>query len=164
MQHRFLELEEEAQAEAKRRYVSPPSEEEGLVPLGSAAARFVDVAGAARSIAPQTESPIEATLGARLKLLIDQWPDLLLVPQYHIGRFRYDFAIVKGTKLIVAIECDGKDYHSSEAAQANDRAKNVAVWGVGAEIFRFTGRQIFRRDVDCVASVEAFLLDKCGRG
>ncbi len=163
MRHDFLELEEEERIESERRYMPQSSEEDGLRPFGSLADRVVQVARAARSIAPQTESPIEATLGARLKLLIDQWPNLSLVPQYSLHRFRYDFAIVEGTKLIAAIECDGKDYHSTEAAQANDKAKNLAVWALGAEIFRFTGSQIFRRDVACVADVEAFLVGKFRR-
>lgn len=158
MQHRFLEDEEDEIANFRAE--DRPSEEAGFVQLSGAIGRAVAVAGAAFDIAPSCESPIEATLGARLKLLIEQWPDLCLVPQYQLHRFRYDFAIVHGTKLIAAIECDGKDFHSSEAARANDRAKNVAIWAEGAEIFRFTGSDIFRHDVNCVASVEEFLQGK----
>lgn len=168
MQHDFLEDEEEAIRAAMESTRFQPSEEDGLVGIAGAARKTLAVAGAALAIAPNTESPIEATLGARLHLLVDQWnsegpPALLLVPQYPLHRFRYDFGIVCGGKLVAAIECDGQEFHSSEAAQANDRAKNVAAWQAGAEIFRFTGSMIFRRDTDCVALVEEFLKAQFGR-
>ena len=160
----WLEDEEEQLRQA-RLVEFQPSEEAGFVGLAGAALRAVAVVGAALEMAPDCESPIEVALGARLKLLIDQWneehtPQLELVPQYPLLRFRYDFGIVAGGKLIAAIECDGRGYHSSEAAQANDAAKNVAVWSVGAEIFRFTGTAIFLFEAECAADVENFLRTK----
>jgi very-short-patch-repair endonuclease len=157
--------DEEAEIAAARVVPFQSSEEAGFAAFGGAVRRAVEVAGAAFAIAPDCESPIEATLGARLKLLIDQWngerePKLELVPQYPLLRFRYDFGIVADGKLIAAIECDGKEFHSSEEAQANDAAKNVAVWRAGAEIFRFTGSLIFRFDAECASDVRVFLEHK----
>lgn len=161
MQHRFLE-DEEAEIAAANRQDREPVEVSGFTSIAGAIGRAVAVAGAAFQIAPNCDSPIEAMLGAHLKLLIDKWnaertPELTLVPQYELVRFRYDFGIVAGGKLVAAIECDGKDFHSSNEARANDAAKNVAIWKTGAEIFRFSGSQIFRRDVGCVAGIETFL-------
>lgn len=165
MQHNdWLEIEEEELA-AARSAPFQPSEENGLSPFASAIKRAVAIAGAALDIAPECESPIEATLGAHLKLLIEQWnseraPGLELVPQYPLLRFRYDFGIVSDGRLIAAVECDGKEFHSSDEARANDAAKNVAVWRAGAEIFRFSGSSIFRRDAELVLGIKKFLISK----
>ncbi len=107
------------------------------------------------------------TLGARLSLAIDIWnkdcePKLTLVPQYQLNRFRYDFAILAGEALILAIECDGKDFHSSEAQRANDAAKDALIYSMGANIRRFTGSNIFRHDENCVASIMLYLCQKYG--
>lgn len=160
----WLEVEEEELA-AARSVPFQPSEENGFVPFAGAIKRAVDIAGAAFKIAPECESPIEATLGAHLKLLIDQWngersPKLELIPQYPLLRFRYDFAIVADGQLIAAVECDGKEFHSSDEARANDAAKNVAVWRTGAEIFRFSGSSIFWRDAELVLGIKKFLFSK----
>jgi very-short-patch-repair endonuclease len=160
----WLEQEEEELREARRTEFQA-SEEVGLVSFSSAVQRAVAVAGAAVGMAHDCESPIEVALGSQLKLLIEIWnesltPQLELVPQYPLLRFRYDFGIVADSKLIAIVECDGKDFHSSEAAQANDAAKNVAAWRAGAEVFRFPGSEIFRRDAYCAECVVSFLRSK----
>lgn len=165
MPHDFLEDQEERAARKLEEY---PFEEGGFVGLANGIRKALAVAGAAHSIAPKTESPIEATLGARLQLMIDAWnkdrkPELALIPQYPLYRFRYDFAITADARLIAVIECDGKDFHSSEAARLNDAAKNVAVWKMGVEIFRFSGSKIFRDDVRCVDQIGAYLDSKYRR-
>lgn len=165
-EHKFLE-DEEADYEALRRREPDPTEERGLAPLAGGVARALAVAGAAFDMAPKTESPIEATLGARLSLAIDIWnkdcePKLTLVPQYQIKRFRYDFAILAGDRLVLAIECDGKDFHSSESQRANDAAKDALVRSIGADVTRFTGSKIFRDDAACVEKIMFLLCKKYG--
>ncbi len=160
-EHRFLE-DEEAELEAVNRRERPPTEEWGLTSLAGGVGRALAVAGAAFEMAPKTESPIEATLGARLSLALDIWnkdcePKLTLVPQYQLKRFRYDFAILSGEKLVLAIECDGKDFHSSDAQRANDAAKDALVRSLGADVARFTGSKIFRDDTDCVETIMFYL-------
>lgn len=164
-EQRFLE-DEEADYAALRSRDADPLEEHGLVSIGGAINRAVSVAGAKFAIAPECESPIEATMGGRLKLMVEEWNaknalKIKLVQQYQLHRFRYDFAILLADEtLILAIECDGRDFHSSDEARANDANKNKAIWALGAEIFRFSGSKIFRREADCIARVEAYLKQK----
>lgn len=167
MQHDWLEVEEE-QAEIAARRPPDPIEESGFVSIGGGVRRAVTIAGAKFAIAPDCESPIEAMLGGRLKLLVDGWntarePKLTLVPQYQLQRFCYDFAILCGETLVMAIECDGKEFHSSEAARANDKAKTAAIHAAGAEMQRFSGSHIFRWESDCAAFVGECLNRKFGQ-
>jgi very-short-patch-repair endonuclease len=163
MRHDFLEDEEE---ELKRARIVEfqASEEAGFGALSGAVAAVV----AAAEIGADCESPIEFSLGGQLKLMVDWWnrerrPPLDLVPQYHLSGFRYDFGLLAdGGKLIAAIECDGKAYHNSEAARANDAAKDAAVMAAGAKIFRFTGSEIFRGARECAWGVCQFLHTRFG--
>ena len=48
---------------------------------------------------------------------------ILVIPQYVRGKYRFDFAIERHKNLLVLIECDGKEFHSSEEQQARDKIK-----------------------------------------
>jgi hypothetical protein len=96
----------------------PPTEEAtgNFRPIFSFVPDLVDNWAAAATIAPNCESPIEIELGARLIIamrIIDD-PSLKLIPQYVLGAYRYDFAITRKERLVALIECDGKDFHSTE--------------------------------------------------
>jgi hypothetical protein len=58
------------------------------------------------ALAPRCESPIEIDLGGRLSSAIRLIDDssLVLVPQYVLGQYRYDFAITRKERLIALIE------------------------------------------------------------
>jgi hypothetical protein len=89
----------------------PPREEATgeLRPISSSVISTVEILSSAVTIAPDCESPIEVDLGARLSSAIRRIDDsnLLLVPQYVLGPYRYDFAIIREGKPIALIECDG---------------------------------------------------------
>jgi very-short-patch-repair endonuclease len=128
-----------------------------LKPLSVFVIEAIDTLSIACTIAPDCESPIEIDLGARLTKVfrvVDD-PNLLLVPQYILGPFRYDFAITrKGrAKPIALVECDGKDFHQSEDQLANDRAKDSLAAKEGIFLFRFSGSEIFRDLNGCVAQI-----------
>lgn len=55
------------------------------------------------------------------------------------GKYRIDLALI-GPRI--AIECDGKDYHSSPDQKTHDRRKNTYLRRNGWKVIRFTGRQI----------------------
>jgi very-short-patch-repair endonuclease len=135
----------------------PPSEEATgeLKPISSIITSAVEIMASAVTIAPDCESPIEVELGARLsdaiRLIGD--PSLLLVPQYVIQRYRYDFAITRMGMPIAHIECDGKDFHSTEDQLANDRAKDDLAAKEGVLLFRFSGSEIFNDGKDCVRRI-----------
>jgi very-short-patch-repair endonuclease len=135
----------------------PPEEHAtaNLVELGTSIP--IDVWAAAIELAPRCDdSPIEVDFGARLITAIRQTddPDLLkLIPQYELGPYRYDFAIFREGKLVGLIECDGKEFHSTERQLANDLAKNKLATKEGVYIFRFSGSDIYRNGYGCVRTV-----------
>lgn len=59
--------------------------------------------------------------------------------QVPCGRYRIDLAL---TSQRIAIECDGKAYHSSPAQKAHDRRKNAYLRKNGWRVLRFSGSQI----------------------
>lgn len=129
----------------------------GFKQIGSPLPALVDVWATAAEVAPDCDdSPIEVEFGARLInaiRLIDD-PDFLRVtPQYKLGPYRYDFAIFREEKLVALIECDGREFHSTEEQLANDQAKNTFAAKQGARIFRFSGSDIYRDGNGCVREV-----------
>jgi very-short-patch-repair endonuclease len=143
-------------------------------PFRVALLEAIEVAAESFTMAGVTESPIETFFGARFALrarpLCDAlgWEflvgsgdaDLVLHPQFPLGRFRYDFAVrTKGQlKPLILVECDGKDFHSSSEQQANDLLKDAAATNAGIRLIRFTGSEI-NRDVDgCVSYAMAAVI------
>ena len=110
-----------------------------------------------------TESPIERTMLAAL--LTGRWAgcetipprihnatkdsiellplgDVVIVPQMAFVRFRLDFGIIiekDGRRQIVAVECDGAEFHT-DAAQQRFRDAYLNSWNVPT--FRFRGSVI----------------------
>lgn len=145
-----------------------------LISFGSALADALDGAAESFAMAGNTESPIETIFGARISFHLRRFcshlgwsfavgvdqADILLLPQYPIGRFRYDFALlVRGVPEIV-IECDGKEFHSTDSQIANDRFKDYLAKDAGIEILRFTGSEL-NRDADrCVRVALGMLFER----
>ncbi len=84
----------------------------------------------------KTESPIEAQL---VKELLNF--GLHPVTGYKIGPYRADIAFPE--KLLV-IECDGKDYHTSEEQKEHDRVRDEYMTNIGWTVVRFTGSEIYK--------------------
>jgi very-short-patch-repair endonuclease len=61
--------------------------------------------------------------------------------QVPCGKYRIDLAL---PSLKIAIEADGKAYHSSPQQKAHDRRKNAYLRQNGWRVLRFSGRQINR--------------------
>jgi very-short-patch-repair endonuclease len=135
-----------------------------FVPLRVAVVKAVECAAESYTMSGVTESPIETIFGAKLALALRPvceelgWTfsvgaqsdaDVSLQRQYPLQRFRYDFAILaKGqSQPLVLIECDGKDFHSTEEQQANDRLKDEAALKARVLLVRFSGSEI-NGDID----------------
>lgn len=115
-----------------------------------------------------TESPIETLLGSRIALHLKRIAGagfaiasdptetdapVILQPQYQLGRFRYDFALLLSGEVVTLIECDGKEFHSQPDQIENDKKKNEAAAKANMRLMRFTGAEI-HKDVDmCVRSI-----------
>jgi very-short-patch-repair endonuclease len=140
--------------------------------------RTLETAGAALEVAGATESPIESMFGGALTAALRRrYADgffgiyhpaepeefkpgsVLLVAQYQLLRFRYDFALrLQGTeKPFLLIECDGKRWHNTPEQIANDRRKDQCAADHGLTLMRFTGPEIHYRIDDCVAKVVQFI-------
>lgn len=75
--------------------------------------------------------------------------------QVPCGKYRIDLAI----KIAhIAIECDGKAYHSSPGQKAHDYRKNRYLRKNGWKVLRFSGSQINRNMRHVMAKIEKELL------
>lgn len=82
------------------------------------------------------ESPIERTL--YIALVNNGYDVKTQVP---CGRYRIDMTLPSHR---IAIEADGKAYHSSPKQRAHDRRKNAYLRKQGWTVLRFSGRQIYK--------------------
>ncbi|MED4456195.1 endonuclease domain-containing protein [Metabacillus fastidiosus] len=71
--------------------------------------------------------------------------------QVPCGRYRIDLALPQHR---LAIECDGKAYHSSPEQKAHDRRKNAYLRKSGWRVLRFTGSQINSRIPKVIREIE----------
>lgn len=83
-----------------------------------------------------------------------------IVPQATFEKkYRVDFVGMIGQEM-VAIECDGHDFHERTKEQAErDRSRDRELQRLGIPILRFTGREINRSPTDCARQVVNFLVD-----
>jgi very-short-patch-repair endonuclease len=65
-----------------------------------------------------------------------------IIPQVTFGRHRVDFLIDLGTRGLVAIECDGEEFHQDKA---KDRRRDDELREKhGVKVFRMAGKDIWR--------------------
>ena len=139
--------------------------------VGGLFAGIVERAKAAMTVNPTSDSPIESILGAALilcfknggkPLTLAAQPEpatgLLLIPQFKWGVYRSDWAIYNPkTTDALLIECDGKDYHSSQEQVAHDQRKDQAAHDRGYLTVRFSGSKIHRDADGCARGVFDFV-------
>src|SRR5688572_19962442 len=103
------------------------------------------------------ESPIEKML------LVEMIPRIvgggfdIQIQAVHLGS-RLDFGLVnkKTGQIILAIECDGHDYHERTKEQARrDRSRDRKLLAAGINTVRFTGSEIYRDAGKCAREVWA---------
>jgi very-short-patch-repair endonuclease len=80
---------------------------------------------------------------------------LSLRDQFQLGGFLFDLYIKREgrSKPLVLVECDGKEFHSTDEQIANDRAKDALAARSGILFHRFSGSQIFRELDRCTQQV-----------
>lgn len=72
--------------------------------------------------------------------------------QVKCGPYRIDISIFhKGVKI--AIECDGKAFHSSDEQLAHDNKKNQFLEKRNWRVYRFSGKRIYHEAEKCVAEI-----------
>lgn len=98
------------------------------------------------------QSPIEKRV---LKAL---WMrDYKATTQYPIRRYRIDVAL---PEYRLAIECDGKDFHSSKKAKAHDRKRDAYLRSIGWKTLRFSGSTINRDMSKVITRIESEIQKK----
>jgi very-short-patch-repair endonuclease len=110
----------------------------GLLAVGLVCFVFFKAPKPIESPRDKCESPIERKLYDALT-----FNGYDVHTQVKCGPYRIDLALFIGSKKL-AIECDGKAYHSSPRQKAHDRKKNAYLRKNGWEVLRFSGRQIYR--------------------
>lgn len=80
------------------------------------------------------ESPIERKVFKAL-----WYNGIEAVTQYPVSRYRLDLAL---PSFKIAIECDGKAYHSSPEQKAHDRKRDAFLRKQGWKVLRFSGSAI----------------------
>lgn len=76
-----------------------------------------------------------------------EWPAgiaAVIVPQVNVGPYRIDFMIYQRSGRRTAIECDGEAFHDRER---DNRRDSYLKMEHSIEVFRVTGREIFRGDI-----------------
>jgi hypothetical protein len=79
----------------------------------------------------------------------EPFPDhpVVIAPQFTIARYRLDFLVSVKTaqgQALYAIECDGKDYHSSIEQLAADKLRDDYLAALGIVTLRYSGQWIHR--------------------
>jgi very-short-patch-repair endonuclease len=124
----------------------------------------VDYAAIARELGPGCDSPIEVSLGVKIKKTLRIIGDqtLTLRPRYFLDQYIYDLAIFReGSPYpIIIVECGGKDFHHTPEQLQNDSRKNRLAWSKGIVLLRFTGAEIHRTPNDCLAKILQTMLYK----
>lgn len=92
------------------------------------------------------ESPIEVRLYGALTTR-----GYYVTTQVPCGKYRIDIAL---PQYKLAIECDGKAYHSSPAQKAHDSRKNAYLRKNGWKVLRFSGRRINRNMPKVIRDIE----------
>ncbi len=141
-----------------------------VVSFGEALYGALERASASSQIGNSAESPIELQLGAALVLFFrnagkplklclevergNKLDDLLLVPQFKWSFYRSDWAIVNPSRDgALLLECDGRDFHSTDDQKAHDAKKDASARDYGFLTMRFTGSQIYRDADGCAQKV-----------
>lgn len=89
-----------------------------------------------RSQIKQTESPIEDILLRELHIL-GIYPDV----QFEVPPYRIDLAL---PEQMIAIECDGKEWHSSDKQIERDTKRDEFLRNNGWQVIRFSGKEIYK--------------------
>ncbi|MDQ0257954.1 very-short-patch-repair endonuclease [Evansella vedderi] len=98
------------------------------------------------------QSPIESRLYEALKR--NGYP---VSTQVREGPYSIDIAL-RGARI--AIECDGKDYHSSPSQKERDRKRDAFLRRRGWKVLRFSGKRIYRDLNGILARIEKEIIKK----
>jgi len=102
------------------------------------------------------ESPIEADLAYALST--KSMTAGRVKPQYGVGPYFVDLAF---PEVKLAIECDGRRFHSDPADVARDQHRTQYLAKLGWRVLRFSGREIKQDVYGCVDAVTKLYEQLC---
>lgn len=82
--------------------------------------------------------------------------EVAFLPQYRIGPYRVDFALVASGAVRLAVECDGREWH--ERNWEHDLSRQNYIEGQGWHVLRFTGKRLYEDPDRCVDEIIEALL------
>jgi very-short-patch-repair endonuclease len=86
--------------------------------------------------------PIYAKVARQRGLFDHKNYPVQIIPQVEFGRYRVDFLVDLGFRGLVAIECDGAEYHQDAK---KDFARDQELWEKhSVKVFRIAGKDIWR--------------------
>lgn len=100
----------------------------------------------------KTESPIETAMVAAILgwFAIEGDRGLSIKTQVTLGNYRLDIAFYWESDLLLAVECDGHDFHERTKEQAKrDRARDRWMLERETPTARFTGSEIYDNPAAC---------------
>lgn len=112
---------------------------------------------AAAAYAPhdlRADSPIEDALIGAILAWIDHHEihDTSVATQVQLGAYRLDI-VVQAAGRLLAIECDGAQFHTSSEAVERDKRRDRFCVTQGVAVMRFTGAEINRDPRGCAAQI-----------
>lgn len=93
---------------------------------------------------------------------------ICIAPQYPVHNYKLDFAVFcrgfTGDLLMLAIECDGHEWHKTKEQAKRDRKRDRTLQSLGWQTMRFTGSEIFADPDACSDEVGEIICDFYERG
>lgn len=125
-----------------------------------------------RELCLEIESPIEQLFMVAINLVAefnytqpsiasefrDDIDDLLIIPQWRVGKYRVDFALRwPAVGRIVCVELDGHEFHDrDERERRYEKARDRFLTTAGYRFLHFTGTEVVKDP--CAVALEAFNL------
>lgn len=121
-------------------------------------------------------SPIEQIFYVAWQYGCESCNDAKIEPQHKVGKFRCDFYVdlfgyfveheypftmnelekIKKELPEIVIELDGHQWHEKNPSQVEkDKQRERFIVSQGYKVYRFSGREVYRRPLECVSEVRA---------
>jgi very-short-patch-repair endonuclease len=88
---------------------------------------------------------------------VPTYPDVVIVPQHGIGRYRVDFAIY-AREMRLVVEVDGHEWHEKTKEQAaRDKRRDRDLQQEGWAVFHFTGSEVWNDPFGCCETINKYI-------
>lgn len=101
------------------------------------------------------ENFVSCTLSDKLPTQTD---DLYVIPQFQVGKYRVDFALMQHpTGVVVCVELDGHQFHDRDERQRRyEKVRDRLLTAKGYKVLHYTGSEVVKDP--CAVALESFIL------